>query len=74
MSTGTEEFVLIQDDDGHWFVCPAEREQEAYRMLEAISRYWGEHQYDKVAPPEPDFLKEVGGSPSLVKFTGYRIG
>ena len=23
------EYVLIQDDDGHWYVCPAGKRQEA---------------------------------------------
>lgn len=67
------EHVLIQDDDGHWYVCPADKADEACRVLAAITAYWGGRDYDGDPPGTPEYLRPVGGSPSLVKFTGFRI-
>jgi hypothetical protein len=69
----SREFVLISDDDGHHYVCPADLETEAGRALDAIRRYWDDPPDDVEAPDLPDYLTEVGGSPTRVKFTGYRI-
>lgn len=69
------EYVLICDDDGHWYVCPADRLAEASAYFAAAAAYWqpgSEHAGDP--PAEPDWLEAVGGSPSRVRFTGYRIG
>ena len=70
----TNEYVLVEDDDGHWYVCPAEREAEFSAWEEAVRAYYDdEDEEGDGPPPEPDFLEKVGGAPSLVRFTGYRI-
>lgn len=68
------ECVLIRDDDGHWYVCPAERADEAAAYFESAAEYWADPEADGDPPPEPDYLEGVGGTPSLVRFTGYTIG
>ena len=61
-----QKYILIQDDDSHWYVIPADKEQE-----------W--HEWCDIDPDDerswtpPDFAESVGGSTSLVKFTGYEI-
>lgn len=71
----TQEFVLIQDDDSHWYICPADKEKEASAILAAITKYWA---YDpgnekNELPTMPDWLRSIGGSPSLVKFQKPRV-
>lgn len=34
------EHVLIEDDDGHWYVCPADKIGEAQAYFQADSLYW----------------------------------
>jgi hypothetical protein len=69
-------FVLIQDDDCHWYVCPADNEAEAHSYFEAVSRYWEDGPLATDAgtePTHPEWLVRVGGSPSLVRFHSYTI-
>lgn len=69
-----ESFVLIQDEDCHWYVIPADKQEAASKYFEAVGRYW---QPDKPKgarlPKEPEWLVAVGGAPSLVEFTGWTI-
>ena len=58
----SEEFILAQDNDGHWYVIPDDKNEEFYRWVD------DEGNWDI-----PEYAKEVGGAPSLVKFTGFRI-
>lgn len=57
-----KEYVLAQDDSCHWYVVADEDLEEFYRRNES---------------EEVDFdgldVTELGGSPSQVKFTAYRI-
>lgn len=69
---GVMEFVIISDDDGHHYICPADREEEADEMLQTITDYWREDR-DGECPPSPDFLVPIGGAISRVKFQNYRI-
>jgi hypothetical protein len=72
VSTGP--YILIRDDDDDWYVCPAEKREEARAYLEAVEHYWASDAAGEVGPPEePEWLDQVGGPPSLVKFTGYTI-
>jgi hypothetical protein len=57
-------FILTSDDDGHWYVIPADKQKEFDTAIE---------NFDEVGSL-PDWAKEVGGSPSRVTFTGYKIG
>ena len=56
------EYILVEDDDGHCYVIPAENE-------DAFDK-WVATNGDEM---QPIWVEEVGGSPRLVKFTGYRI-
>jgi hypothetical protein len=58
-------YQLVRDDDGHWYVIPTAK---VGRWLAWLGSSDAE---DGIAP---DWAKEVGGSPSLVKFKEYEIG
>lgn len=69
-----EEFVLLNDDDGHWYVCPADRQRDAEAFFSASATYWSpDSKYEGDPPEDPDWLVPVGGAPSLVRFTGWRV-
>lgn len=55
---------LIADDDGHWYLCPSGREEEARKMLDAVSAYWDEELGD-TPPPMPDFVNRIDGPESV---------
>ncbi len=63
MSTPNQEYILTSDDDGHWYVIPADKLRE---FGEAVSAF------DDTGDI-PDWADPVGGSPCRVKFKGYRI-
>ena len=71
-----KEYCIISDDSGHDYICPADKEQEASAILEAIEQFWS---FDNVISDEadepslPDYLVEIGCAISRVKFTNYRI-
>lgn len=68
------QYILKQDDDGHWFVIPADKENEWSEYIEAVYRYWDDIPFDNVPPPtEPEWVEQVGGAPSRVKFSEYTI-
>ena len=63
------EYILIQDDDCHWYVIPADKQSEFNK--------WAELDPDDDTGKSwvvPDYAKRVDGYPSLVKFKEYRIG
>lgn len=61
MKKKAKEYVLVQDDDCHWYVIPDGRENEFDAAI------LGED------PQVPDWAEEVGGSPTRVKFQNYTI-
>lgn len=61
-----EEYILTQDNDAHWYVIPADREDDWVDFLDIDPD-------DEAAWDVPDWAEQIGGSPSLVKFSGYRI-
>lgn len=60
----TRKFILQRDDDAHWYVIPADKQEEWAEWLES------EDAEDGILP---DFAEEIGGHPSLVEFENYRI-
>lgn len=64
-------FCLIQDDSCHWYICPADRRDEAERMIEAVESYWAGDQ-DGEPPSEPDFIERIDG-PRKLTFTDWRV-
>jgi hypothetical protein len=64
-------YVLDCDEDGHWYVIPADKQAEAEAYFEAVTDYWNDKaEFDpgRDEPTQPAWLKPVGGSPSLVTF------
>lgn len=55
-------FILVQDEDSHWYVIPQEKQEEFERLVNTEDVDW------------PGWVEQVGGSPRLVKFFGYTIG
>ena len=55
-------YRIVMDDDGHWYVIPADREREFTEWLES-----------GLVDEAPDFVIGIGGSPSEVTFTSPRI-
>lgn len=64
-----QRFCLIQDEDCHWYICPAQFVEAAEAYFEKVSDYWNEMPDDVDEPEQPEYLQQVGGSPSLVTFT-----
>lgn len=63
--------AFVQDDDCHWYFCPAFKADEAEAHLEAVCEFWNNPPDDEeVMPPhDPDWLIATGGAPSLIKAT-----
>lgn len=59
-----ERYCLTRDNDCHWYVIPAARQQEWSEWLDSPEYEDG----------EPEWAKPVGGSPSLVTFVDPEIG
>lgn len=58
------DFILVRDNDGHWYVIPDSKSSEwRYAVLAAES---GNGEL-------PAWATQVGGHPSLVKFSGWHI-
>lgn len=68
-----ESFVLVQDNDCHWYVVPASKQSAACAYFDACDAYWSNPAATGSPPTEPKWLDRVNGSPSRVKFYGYRI-
>lgn len=58
----SERFCLVRDNDAHWYVIPADRQEDWDAWL-------GLGEDDQAAWDAPDFARPVGGAPSLVTFT-----
>lgn len=75
----SEKWMLVQDDDGHWYVIPRDREADwdAWMAAPEPDLDLPEDQIDYTAWNAPDWAEAVGGAPSLVTFLpdgSYRIG
>ena len=62
MSIADTYYVMAQDDDGHWYVIPEDKQ--------AQFSAWVLTNGDE---PQPDWALRVGGAPSLVRFRNYDI-
>jgi hypothetical protein len=61
-----KEYILVQDNDSHWYVIPDQMELDWNKFCEISED-------DERSWDVPNWAERVGGSPSLVKFTNYRI-
>lgn len=59
-----KEYILVRDNDCHWYVIPEQMELDFSKWVDSE-----ESEDDDV----PVYAEIVGGSPSRVKFTKYRI-
>jgi hypothetical protein len=61
---GPRKYMLITDDDGHWYIIPSLKGNDWYTFLE-----------DPEMPYKalPSWAKPVGGSYALVTFDEYHI-
>ena len=57
-------YILTPDNDCHWFVIPVDKKAEWFDFCESDN-----YGYED----EPQWAKNVGGSPCLVEFENYTI-
>lgn len=62
----TERWILISDDDGHWYLIPASRHEEFDKLL-----YTGDEECEDFNDVFGEMY--INGSPSLVTFTDPKI-
>lgn len=62
MSDNDKRYILVQDGDTHWYVIPRDCESDWFE--------WVDSEEDDV----PDYATRIGGGPSLVSFTNWKIG
>lgn len=53
-------YVLVQDESSHWYVIPADKQDEFEQAV-----------YDEEEIPA--FAQQIGGHPSLVQFENWEI-
>lgn len=66
-------FCILQDDDSHWYLVPADKREEAEKYFADIAAFWeNEHDSDGVSgddePQRPDYIKDIDG-PHKLTFT-----
>jgi len=71
MATKKIKYILIQDNDSHWYVIPSSKETEWWEYLRRVDEATENCNVDY--PNEPKWVEPVGGAPSLVEFTEYKI-
>lgn len=59
---GSGPFILVQDNDSHWYVIPKAEEHAWHRWIESSDYADGE---------TPIWAFAIGGSPSLISFETY---
>jgi hypothetical protein len=64
VSEQEKRYRLAQDNDSHWYVIPVDRAEEWEQWCEIDSD-------DERAWTPPEFAWQVGGSYSLVEFSGW---
>lgn len=69
----SQKYILTQDCSSHWYVIPADKEDEWSKYNDAAERYWDDCRNDEEPPVEPEWADMVGGAPSLVVFGNYEI-
>ena len=60
----SEKYILIQDNDCHWYVIPVSKKVDWFNWCESDN-----YGYEDL----PKWAVEVGGSPCLVEFETYKI-
>lgn len=52
---------MINDDDGHSFIVPANRKKEAEKILDDICQYWNIGDYDLECQEMPEWIRQIDG-------------
>jgi len=64
-----KEFVITEDDNGHWYVIPHARQAEFEEYVEHLNANEDEEEWEGY-----DFEHcRIKGSPNVVLFTNYRV-
>lgn len=66
-----ERLCLIGDGDGHWFMVPSGKKEEANRYFEKLGEFWDADEAKRDGldyPEEPDWLRPING-PHTLTFT-----
>jgi len=70
--TETRYTIVVADD--HKYLCPVDRREEARERFKEIREYWRPNgDFEGDPPREPDFVRRIGGSLSLLSFTDPQI-
>lgn len=64
MSASKGPYILVTDNDSHWYVIPKSAEHDWHRWCESSSY---------VDDDTPFYAEAVGGAPSLVVFDSYKL-
>lgn len=56
-----QKYCLLDDGDGHWFICPFEKRKEGGRAIDSIVEYWDVGDFDKECPVLPEWMKQING-------------
>ena len=59
-------YCIISDGDGHEYICPADKQEEALAYFADVDRYWSRGEYHRECPTEPDYLRMIGGSLTFI--------
>lgn len=64
-------YVLLPDDDGHWYVIPVDKQDEFFKWVENTMNACEDLEME--FPDKPDWADLVPGAPNLVEFGEYVI-
>ena len=62
--TNRETYILIQDNDCHWYLIPYDKRDSFYEYLDLIDNF--NYDAEDPYPDEPDWLKRVDGPESII--------
>lgn len=70
----SEEYKIVADDDGHYYVIPVDKGHEWYKFIMDIYHYWEPgSSHEGPEPKMPEWAEPVGGHYSNVLFKDWRI-
>ena len=61
-----DEYCMIKDEDGHYYLCPAYRREEAVRYFAKLYEHFSEGELDVDPLPLPKYLTEIDGPQKLI--------
>jgi len=64
-------YCFIPDNDGHWYIIPADKRRETYDYFEKLYSYWEYMPEDEDEPIEPEWINKIKVGISYVTFPSY---